>query len=122
NHPYSFGVAVNREGCARRNRKPQAQADRECPAGCARTGIKEKIMTQTVKLLRIYTDEGAYLGDRRVLEVIASRAREAGMAGTTVLEARLGFGRSAHVHRRHVFESDRAVVIEIVDEDARLRA
>lgn len=38
-------------------------------------------MTQTVKLLRIYTDEGAYLGDRRVLEVIASRAREAGMAG-----------------------------------------
>jgi len=79
-------------------------------------------MTQTVKLLRIYTDEGAYLGDRRVLEVIASRAREAGMAGTTVLEARLGFGRSAHVHRRHVFESDRAVVIEIVDEDARLRA
>ena len=57
-------------------------------------------MTQTVKLLRIYTDEGAYLGDRRVLEVIASRAREAGMAGATVLDARLGFGRSAHVHRR----------------------
>ncbi len=78
-------------------------------------------MTQTVKLLRIYTDEGAYLGDRRVLEVIASRAREAGMAGATVLDARLGFGRSAHVHRRHVFESDRAVVIEIVDEEERLR-
>ena len=78
-------------------------------------------MTQTVKLLRIYTDEGAYLGDRRVLEVIASRAREAGMAGATVLDARLGLGRSAHVHRRHVFESDRAVVIEIVDEEERLR-
>ncbi len=79
-------------------------------------------MTATVKLLRIYTDEGAYFGDRKVLEVIASRAREEGMAGATVLDARLGFGRSAHVHRRHVFESDRAVVIEIVDEDVRLRA
>ncbi len=78
-------------------------------------------MTQTVKLLRIYTDEAAYLGDRKVLEVIASRAQEQGMAGVTILDARLGFGRSAHVHRRHVFESDRAVVIEIVDDDVRLR-
>jgi len=78
-------------------------------------------MTETTKLLRIYTDEAAYLGDRKVLEVIASRAREVGMAGITVLDARLGFGRSAHIHRRHVFESDRAVVIEIVDEEERLR-
>lgn len=79
-------------------------------------------MPQTVKLLRIYTDEGAYLGDRKVLEVIASRAREGGIAGVTILDARLGFGHSAHMHRRHVFESDRAVVIEIVDEEKRLRA
>ena len=79
-------------------------------------------MTETIKLLRIYTDEAAYLGDRKVLEVIASRARDAGMVGITVLDARLGFGRSAHVHRRYVFESDRAVVIEIVDEEERLRA
>lgn len=79
-------------------------------------------MTQTVKLLRLYTDEGAYLGDRRVFEVIASRARDAGLAGVTVLEARLGFGRSAHMHQRHVFENDRALVIEIVDDEARLRS
>lgn len=78
-------------------------------------------MTEKIKLLRIYTDEAAYLGDRKVLEVIASRARDAGLAGVTILDARLGFGRSAHVHRRHVFESDRAVVIEIVDEDGPLR-
>ncbi|BBC71644.1 conserved hypothetical protein [Altererythrobacter sp. B11] len=78
-------------------------------------------MPETTKLLRIYTDEGAYLGDRKVLEVIASRARDAGLAGITVLDARLGFGRSAHIHRRHVFESDRAVVIEIVEKEQRLR-
>src|SRR3546814_11350397 len=63
-------------------------------------------MAETIKLLRIYTDEAAYLGDRKVLEVIASRAREEGMAGITVLDARLGFGRSAHIHRRHVFVSE----------------
>lgn len=79
-------------------------------------------MTKATKLLRIYTDESAYLGDLRVFEVIASRARDAGLAGVTVLEARLGFGRSAHMHRRHVFENDRALVIEIIDEDAKLRS
>jgi PII-like signaling protein len=68
-------------------------------------------------LLRIYTDEAAYFGDRKVYEVVASRARDEHLSGVTVLEALLGFGRSAHVHRRHVLENDRAVVIEIVDSD-----
>lgn len=75
-----------------------------------------------MKLLRIYTDESAYLGDRKVLEVIASRAKEARLAGVTILEALIGFGRSAHQHRRHILESDRSVVIEIVDEEAALRS
>ncbi len=77
---------------------------------------------ENTKLLRIYTDEGAFFGDRKVLEVVASRARDAGLAGVTILEALIGFGRSAHQHRRHVLESDRAVVIEIIDEEASLRA
>lgn len=77
---------------------------------------------QDARLLRIYTDEAAFFGDRKVLEVVASRAREAGLAGVTILEALIGFGRSAHVHRRHVLESDGAVVIEIVDGNAALRA
>lgn len=79
-------------------------------------------MSEQAKLLRIYTDEAAYFGDRKVFEVIASRARDMKMAGVTILEAMIGFGRSAHVHRRHVLESDRAVVIEIVDLDSNLRA
>lgn len=77
---------------------------------------------QVRKLLRIYTDEAAYIGDRKVFEYVASLARDRKIAGLTVLEALIGFGTSAHVHRRHVLESDRAVVIEIVDFDARLRA
>lgn len=79
-------------------------------------------MSEQAKLLRIYTDEAAYFGDRKVFEVVASRARDSKLAGATILEALVGFGRSAHVHRRHVLESDRAVVIEIVDLDSSLRA
>ncbi|WP_454688208.1 DUF190 domain-containing protein [Achromobacter aloeverae] len=75
-----------------------------------------------VKLLRIYTDESAYIGDQRAFEHIAELARDQKMAGVTVLQALLGFGGSAHVHRRRIFENDRAVVIEIVDEEPKLRA
>jgi len=79
-------------------------------------------MGQNLKLLRIYTDEAAFVGDRKVFEYVASRAREQKLAGVTVLEALLGFGRSAHLHERHVLESDRAILIEIVDTEDRLRA
>ncbi len=79
-------------------------------------------MENGMKLLRIYTDEAAYFGDRKVFEVVASRARDAKMAGATVLKALFGFGRSAHQHRKHFLEDDQSLVIEIVDDDARLRA
>ena len=79
-------------------------------------------MSDQAKLLRIYTDEASYFGDRKVFEVVATRARDAKLAGVTVLQALFGFGRSTHVHRRHVFEDDQSLVIEIVDEDSRLRA
>ena len=79
-------------------------------------------MSQQAKLLRIYTDEAAYYGDRKVFEVVATRARDLKMAGVTVLQALIGFGRSAHMHRRHVLEDDQSLVVEIVDQEARLRA
>ena len=78
-------------------------------------------MTKASKLLRIYTDESAFFGDQRVFEVISELARQQKLAGVTVLEAVLGFGRSAHLHRKHALENDRAVVIEIIDEEQRLR-
>ena len=78
-------------------------------------------MSLQAKLLRIYTDEAAYFGDRRVFEVVATLARDERMAGVTVLRALFGFGRSAHVHRRHVLEDDQSLVVEIVDQEARLR-
>ena len=74
-----------------------------------------------MKLLRVYTDENAYFGDRKVFELIAERARDARLGGATVIEAMIGIGRSAHTHRRHILENDRSVVIEIVDDDKKLR-
>jgi len=74
-----------------------------------------------MKLLRVYTDENAYFGDRKVFELIAERARDARLGGATVIEAMIGIGRSAHTHRRHILENDRSVIIEIVDDEVKLR-
>lgn len=79
-------------------------------------------MDASAKLLRIYTDEAAYFGDRRLFEVIAERARDAHLAGATVLQALIGFGRSTRVHSRHILDDDQSLVIEIVDEEGKLRA
>lgn len=78
-------------------------------------------MSAPMKLLRIYTDESVYFGDRKVFEVIAIRAREAKLAGATVVMALIGFGRTAHMHTRHILEDEQSVIIEIVDEESRLR-
>ena len=79
-------------------------------------------MTSSTKLLRIYTDEAAYFGDRKVFEVIAQRARDARLAGATVLTALVGFGRSSHLHSLHVLDDDQSILIEFVDAEDRLRA
>lgn len=79
-------------------------------------------MSRTATLLRIYTDESAYLGDRPVRQVVVDRAKAAHVAGLTVFEAITGIGHSAHVHKRHFLERDRPLVIDIVDSDERVRA
>lgn len=76
----------------------------------------------SMKLLRIYTDEAAYFGDERVFEVVAARASGAKLAGVTVVRAFFGFGHSPHRHRHHLLEEDQPLVIEIIDEEAHLRA
>lgn len=76
----------------------------------------------SMKLLRIYTDEAAYFGDEKVFEVVAARARGSKLAGMTVVRAFFGIGHSPHRHRHHLLEDDQPLVIEIIDEDARLRA
>ena len=79
--------------------------------------------TRQAALLRIYTDETAQVGDRPLFELLVQRAREARLAGATVLRGRLGYGHSLllHAHRSFDFEEDLPLVVEIVDDEAALR-
>ncbi|WP_313517133.1 DUF190 domain-containing protein [Brevundimonas sp.] len=72
--------------------------------------------------MRIYTDEAAYFGDRKVFEIVADRARQAGIAGVTILRALVGFGHTAHTHRRHLLDDDQALIVEMLDQESKLRA
>lgn len=75
-------------------------------------------------LLRIYTDENALIGAQSLVDVIVRRARDARLAGATVLRGRKGFGESARIHEHRPFDlnDNLPVVIEMVDEEERLRA
>ena len=79
-------------------------------------------MPDPIKLMRLYTDEAAYFGDRKVFEIVAERARAAGVAGATVLRALIGFGHTPHLHRRHVLDDDQSLIIELLDQESKLRA
>lgn len=79
-------------------------------------------MPDPIKLMRLYTDEAAYFGDRKVFEIVTERARAAGVAGATVLRALVGFGHKPHLHRRHLLDDDQALIVELLDHESRLRA
>lgn len=74
-------------------------------------------------LMRIYTDEGARAGHKALFETIVFTARDKGIAGATVLRGPMGFGRSHRIHNASILNLSMSlpVVIEIVDEDAKLR-
>jgi PII-like signaling protein len=78
---------------------------------------------QQAVLLRIFTSEGARDGGRPLYEAIIRRAREAKLAGATVLRGPMGFGASAKLHNASIIDlaADLPLVIEIVDSDEKLR-
>jgi len=79
---------------------------------------------QTAMLLRIYTEEGRRAGHRPLYEDIVLRARERGLAGATVLRGPVGFGHSHRLHTAKILDlsANLPLVIEIVDEEAEIRA
>jgi len=78
---------------------------------------------QQAVLLRIFTTEGAREGGRPLYEAIIRRARDARLAGATVLRGPMGFGASAKLHNANIIDlaADLPLVIEIVDADEKLR-
>ena len=81
-------------------------------------------MQGSVAMIRIYTDERAKGDDGPLYSVIVERARQARLAGATVLRGAIGFGESGHVQRASILDlsGNLPLVIEIVDEEPKLRA
>ena len=75
-------------------------------------------------LLRIFIGEQDKWHHTPLYEAIVLRAREAGLAGATVLRGPMGFGAHSRLHTAKILRlsEDLPVVIEIVDREDRIRA
>ena len=75
------------------------------------------------KLLRIHIGEADRLRNRPLFEALVLEAREAGLAGATVLRGVESYGASSVVHRARLVElsADLPVVVEIVDAEEKVR-
>src|SRR6476661_3382529 len=73
-------------------------------------------------LLRIFLGENDRYEHRPLYEAIVLKAREAHLAGATVLRGPLGFGRSSMLHTAKVLRlsQDLPVVVEIVDTEEKI--
>ena len=68
-------------------------------------------------LLRIFIGESDKVGHHPLYEVIVLKAREAGLAGATVLRGVMGYGKNSVLHTAKILRlsEDLPMVIEIVD-------
>jgi len=82
-----------------------------------------KITGQAV-LLRVFVGESDKLGHQPLYEAIVKQARDADLAGATVLKGVLGFGATARIRTQKILDlsSDLPMVIEIVDEEEKISA
>jgi len=75
-------------------------------------------------LLRIFIGENDRYEHKPLYEWIVLKAREAGLAGATVLRGVMGFGSSSRIHTSKLLRlsEDMPMVVEIVDTEDRLEA
>ena len=75
-------------------------------------------------LLRVFIGESDKVGHLPLFEVIVKKAREAGLAGATVLKGVLGYGATDHIRTTKILDlsADLSMVVEIVDEETRIAA
>ena len=75
-------------------------------------------------LLRIFLGENDRHGHQPLYEAIVLKAREAHLAGATVLRGPMGFGQSSRLHTAKILRlsEDLPIVVEIVDSEDRINA
>lgn len=79
---------------------------------------------QDAVLLRIFLGESDRWEHQPLYEAIVLKAREANLAGATVLRGPMGFGQSSRLHTAKILRlsSDLPLVIEIVDREDKINA
>jgi len=75
-------------------------------------------------LLRVFVGESDKVGHLPLYELIVKLARDADLAGATVLKGVLGFGATARIRTQKILDlsSDMPMVVEIVDEEDKITA
>jgi PII-like signaling protein len=75
------------------------------------------IISEDGCLLRVFVGESDRHGHHPLYEAIVLRAREAGLAGATVLRGVMGFGKNSILHTAKILRlsEDLPMVVEIVD-------
>jgi len=75
-------------------------------------------------LLRIFIGESDKIGHLPLFEAIVKEARDAGLAGATVLKGVLGYGATARIRTTKILDlsADLSMVVEIVDEEAKINS
>jgi len=75
-------------------------------------------------LLRIFIGESDRWEHKPLYEAIVLAAREAHLAGATVLRGPMGYGKSSHMHTAKILRlsADLPLVIEIVDSEENINA
>jgi len=79
---------------------------------------------KTPAVLRIHLGETDRCDHQPLYEAIVLKARERKLAGATVLRSPLGFGASSHVHSAKILQlsTDLPMIVEIIDDEEKLRA
>lgn len=95
-------------------------------ARSAAAGVRTMKVPENGVLLRIFIGESDKEpgGDRPLYEAIVRKAREAHLAGATILRGPMGFGRHSRVHTAKLLDlsTDLPIVIEIVDSEEKIDA
>src|SRR5690348_6710795 len=81
-------------------------------------------LPQDAMLLRIFIGESDRWHHQPLYEAIVLKAREAHLAGATVLRGPMGFGKSNRLHTAKILRlsMDLPMVIEIIDSEEKVRA
>ena len=77
---------------------------------------------QDATLVRIYIGESDRWEHRPLYEAIVLKAREAGLAGATVLRSPMGYGANSRLHTAKILRlsNDLPMIVEIVDEEEKI--